>query len=117
MMISLKISARRSAKKYRLKFECVIGRELHCFRRYRPSRFVIHPVLTRKSRQRVSGYMVSELSTLSVICGGPARRDAIANAKSKMDSRNMSAWKLLMKIREAKKFLRSREGRRNFACA
>jgi hypothetical protein len=112
----LKIALRRSSTKCRPKFERVTGRVLHCFRRYRPVQFVAHPVLFAKRRQRVSGYMVSELSILGAVCGGRTVRLAIANTRARMNDKNAGAKQMLSLVRRGAQIHRSREGRRMFAC-
>lgn len=115
-MMKLKIAIHRSRKKFRPKFAHVTGRELHCFRRYRPVRFVLHPVVGLKTRKREGGYVVSELSTLNRISGGVNASKAITNTKRVMAKRT-SLKKLLKTIRAVRRDMRSREGRRKYACA
>lgn len=115
-MMRLKIPIHRSARRYRPKFAHVSAQELFCFRRLQPVRLALHRPLFAKKRQRNNGYVVTELSTLNFICGGRSRRTAIANTRAKLARKGMDAWKLLTLVRRHKKYHRSRQGRKEFAC-
>jgi hypothetical protein len=83
---------------------------LHCFRRYRPVRFVVHPLVDLKRRRRVKGYTVTELSTLYRVSGGRTVQEAIANSREKM-RRYTTSFRLLKMLRDVR-----RDARRMSPC-
>jgi hypothetical protein len=89
----------------RPKFVAVRGRELHCFRSFRPLRFVIHRhVSFRMCSRSYNGYIVSELSTMLKVNGGFSPRSAIRNARENLKVVGIS--NVIRRVRRQKRALR-----------